>query len=143
MGKLRTPTPEEYEEDKKIILNSYKEGLPMRRMKANLGYTKTYILKIRDILISEGLITEDEIKSASEKYYKENPAAQGLGKTKVRKPKGTEKAEKRHNLFLERKEKIYGLVKQKYIISKIAKMLGISETAVSRHIKILIEERKN
>lgn len=101
----RIPTPEEYEKDKQIILSSYKEGLPVRRMIARFGYTKTYISKIKNTLIAEKLITEDEIKSASLEYYKENPNAQGLDKSRVRKSKGTEKAEKRHNKSLEKKKK--------------------------------------
>ena len=115
----------------------------MRRMTAKFGYTRTYIAKMKEILIAEGLITEDEIKVASAKYYKENPNAQGLDKTKVRKPKGTEKAEKRHNRSLENREKVYELIKQRYTKAHIARTLEISETAVEWHIKKLIEERKS
>ena len=96
---------------------------------------------MKNTLIVEGLITEEEIKSASAKYYKENPNAQGLDKSKVRKPRGTEKAERRHNKSLEDREKVFELVKQKYIKAQIARTLGISETAVGWHIRALIEER--
>ena len=139
----KVPTPEEYEKDKQTILTSYKSGLPVRRMTANFGYSRSYIAKIRDVLISEGLITEDEIKLASEKYYKENPSSQGLDKRRVRKPKGTEKSEKRHKKSLENREEVYKLVKKKYIKAQIARKLQISERAVEWHIKKLIEERKN
>lgn len=137
----RIPTLEEYEKDKQVILSSYREGLPMRRMIARFGYTKTYISKMRTVLIEEGLITEEEIKSASEKYFKENPKAQGLDKSKVRKTNGTEKADRRHNKSLEYREKVFELVRQEYIKAQIARSLGISETSVEWHIKALIEER--
>lgn len=136
----RIPTQEEYEKDKKVILDAFKNGLPIRRMLARFDYTKTYITKMRDTLISEGLITEDELASASAKYYKENPNAQGLDKSKVRKQKGREKAEARHNRSLENKEKVFNLVKQKYAKSQIAREMGITETAVSWYIETLISE---
>lgn len=136
----RIPTPEEYEKDKQVILSSYRAGLPQRRMIDKFGYTITYITKMRSTLINEGLITEEEIKSASAQYFRENPAAQGLDKSKVRKPKGNEKAEKRHNQSLENKEKVFELVKQKYAKSQIARTLKITETAVEWHIKALIED---
>ena len=139
----RIPTQEEYEKDKQLILSAYRAGLPMRRMYDELGFTRTYIINMRDTLIEEGLITEDEIKLASKKYFKENPAAQGLNKTKVKKPKGTEKADKIHNQSLEKREKIYELVKQGYAQVQIAKTLEISQAVVSFHIKNLIEDRKN
>ncbi len=139
----RILTPEEYEKDKQLILNAYRAGMPMRRMYDKLGFTRTYITNMRNTLISEGLITEDEIKLASEKYFKENPNAQGLNKTKVRKPKGTEKAEKRHNKSLENRKKVYELIKQGYALVQIARALEISETGVSFHIKNLIKDRKN
>lgn len=66
----RKPTPEEYEQDKKIILASYKAGLPGRRMEDNFGYSRSYIKKMRETLIYEGSLTDDEIKEASAKYYK-------------------------------------------------------------------------
>ncbi len=137
----RIPTLEEYEKDKQVILSSYKAGLPVRRMIARFGYTRTYISKMQNTLIAEGLITEDEIKSASIEYFKENPNAQGLDKSKVRKPKGTEKAERRHNKSIENREKVFELVKQKYIKAQIARTLGLSETAVEWHIKAIIKER--
>ena len=139
----RIPTPEEYEKDKQLILSAYRAGMPMRRMYDKLGFTRTYITNMRNTLINEGLITEDEIKLASEKYFKENPNAQGLNKTKVRKPKGTEKAEKRHNKSLENREKVYELVKQGYALAQIARALEISEAGVSFHIKNLMKDRKN
>lgn len=137
----RTHTPEEYEKDKQVILTSYKAGLPMRRMSDRFGYTRSYISKMRDTLIAEGLITENEIKLASAEYYKENPNAQGLDKSKVRKPKGTEMAERRHNKSLEDREKVFELVKQKYTKAQMARTLGLGTTAVDWHIKALIEER--
>lgn len=137
----RGNTPEEYEKDKQVILSSYKTGLPVRRMIARFGYTRTYISKMRNTLIVEGLITESEIKSASEEYFRENPNAQGLDKSKVRKPKGTEKAERRHNKSVEDREKVLELIKQKYIKAQIARELSLSETAVKWHIDALIEER--
>ena len=143
MGKpKRIPTPEEYEEDKQIILNAYKAGLPVRRMLAKFDYTKTYIANMKETLIKEGLITEEEIKSAFEKYIKENPPAQGLDKSRVRKYKGTEKTEKRHDKSLENKEKVFELVKQNYNKSQIARKLKITATNVEWHIKDLISEGK-
>ena len=139
----RIPTSEEYEEDKQLILSLLKEGLPMRRMFARLDYTRTYITNMKKTLIAEGLITEEEIKSAFEQYMKENPAAQGLNKTKVRKPKSTEKAERRHNRSVENKEKVFELVGKRYNKTQIARTLQITATAVDYHIKKLIEERKN
>lgn len=138
----RNLTPEEYEKDKQVILKSYKSGLPQRRMVANFGYTKSYINNMKRTLITEGLITEEEIKTALAKYLEENPPAQGLDKSKARKPKGTGKAEKRHSKSVERKEEVFRLVKQGYTKSKISKMLGIIETTVGRYIKSLIEERQ-
>ena len=139
----RIPTQEEYEEDKQIILGAYRAGLPVRRMLAKFEYTKTYITNMRKTLIAEGKITEEEIKSASAKYYRENPSAQGLDKSKIRKTKGTEKAEKRHNRSLERKDKVLEIARKGYIKSDIAKIVGISETAVEWNLKRLIEERSN
>lgn len=136
----RIPTEEEYEKDKQVILNAFKNGLPIRRMLASFNYTRTYIAKMRDTLISEGLITEDEIKLASAQYYKENPKAQGLDKSRIRKPKG-KKAERRHNRSLENKEKVFELVKQKYTKSQIARELEIHLSSVRSYIKALIEER--
>lgn len=137
----RIPTQEEYEQDKQIILEAYRQGLPVRRMLNKFNYTRTYISKMRSVLIAEGKITEAEMQAASEKYYAENPSAQGLNKSKVRKPKGTEKSEKRHNRSLERKNRVLELAKQGYIKSEIAKKVGISETAVEWNIKRLIDER--
>ncbi len=137
----KIPTPEEYEKDKQVILKSYREGLPVRRMIARFGYTRTYISKMKNTLIVEGLITEDEIKSASAEYFKKNPNAQGLDKSKVRKSKGTKKAERRHNKSIEDREKVLELIKQKYIKAQIARELSLSETAVKWHIDVLIEER--
>lgn len=140
--KQRKPrTPEEQIEDKKIILASFKEGLPMRRMEAKFDLAKSYINRMKQALLDEGLITEEEIKLASQEYYKEHPNAQGLDKSKVRKPNGTEKAERRHNKSLEDREKVFELVKQKIIKAQIAKKLGMSQTGVDWHIKKLIEER--
>lgn len=134
-------TPEEQIEDKEKILASFKEGLPMRRMEAKFDLAKSYISRTKQTLIAEGLITEEEIKLASGEYYKEHPNAQGLDKSKVRKPKGTEKAERRHNKSLEDREKVFKLVKQKIIVAQIAKKLGLSKTGVRWHIKNLIAER--
>ncbi len=140
--KQRKPrTPEEQIKDKEIILAAFKEGLPVRRMEAKFDLAKSYINKMKQTLIAEGLITEEEIKSASQKYYKEHPNAQGLDKSKARKPKGTEKAERRHNKSVEDREKVFELVKQRVIKAQIAKRLGISETGVNFHINNLIEER--
>lgn len=142
MGKQKKIyTPEEYEKNKKLILGFFRDGFPMRRIIAKTGYTKTYVAKIRDALIAEGLITEEEIKTASEKYYKQNPSAQGLDKSKVRKPKGREKFENRHNQSLARRERVLELVKQGLTKAEIARTLEISETGVSWQIKKLIEER--
>lgn len=137
----RIPTPEEYEEDKKIILKSFQEGLPIRRMIARFGYTKGYIVKIRNFLIAEEKISEDEMKLASEKYFEENPNAQGLDKSKVRKSKGNKKAEKRRQKSEQDREQVFELVKQQYIKAQIAKTIGISEGAVRWHINSLIQER--
>lgn len=139
----RIPTKEEYEKDKEIILSSYKAGLPVRRMIAKFNYTRSYIIHMKDTLISEGLITEDEIKIAFENYLKENPAAHGLDKSKVRKHEETKKAEKRHSQSIEKKEKVFELVRQRYTKSQIAKKLKITLTSVSTYIKMLIEERQN
>lgn len=133
----RKPTPEEYEEDKKIIKAAYEAGLPKRRMKAMFGYTETYIKKIRETLLSEGSLTDDIIKVASEKYYKENPNAQGLNKTKVRKPK---KIKGKHNKTLEKRERIFELVMQKLSKTQIAREMQLSLTGVSWHIDELIKE---
>lgn len=142
MGKQKKNyTPEEYEENKKLILSFFRDGFPIRRINAKTGYTRPYIAKIRDDLIAEGLITEEEIKTASAKYYKENPSAQGLDKSKVRKPKGRKKFENRHNQSLEKRERVFELVKQGLTKTEIARMLEISETGVSWQIKKLIEER--
>lgn len=134
------PTPEQYEKDKQVILNSLKAGMPTRRMSANLGYTRTYINKIKDTLIAEKLITQEEIETALENYFRENPAAQGLNKTKVRKPKSTEKSERRHENSIQKMEKTFELVKQHYTKTQIAKELSSSLTAVDRYIKALIED---
>ena len=134
--------PEEYEKDKQIILNAYKEGLPVRRIEARFGYTRYYISKIKNILISEGLITEEEISVASARYYKENPNAQGLNKTKVRKPKDRKKAEARHKKSLEKRRKVLELVKQGKSKTQIARELEMNPTTVSWNINILIEEGK-
>lgn len=140
--KKRKPrTPEEQIEDKKIILASFKAGLPVRRMEANFDLAKSYINKMKQTLIDEGLITEEEIKLASQGYYKEHLSAQGLDKSKVKKPKGTEKAERRQSKSLADREKVFELVKQRVIKAQIAKRLGISETGVRWHIKSLIAER--
>lgn len=136
----RIPTEDEYLKNKQVILDAFKNGLPIRRMLARFNYTRTYIAKMRDTLISEGLITEDEIKSASAQYYKENPNAQGLDKSRIRKSKG-KKAERRHNRSLENKEKVFELVKQKYTKSQIARELEIHLSSVRSYIKALIEER--
>ena len=141
MGKpKRIPTQEEYEKDKQIILNAYKAGLPVRRMLAKFDYTKTYITNMRATLIEEGLITEEEIKSAFAQYLKENPASQGLDKSRIRKNNGTEKAEKRHTKSLQDREKVLELVKQKYTKVQIAKILEATPTKVTYHINALIEE---
>lgn len=128
--KLRTPTAEEYKKDKELILEAYKKGLPMRRMMVNFGYTRTYIIRIKEVLIKEGKLTESEIEIASNEYYKGNPMAQGLDKSRVRKEYGTEKYDRRHNACLKKKEQVFELVKQKYIKARIAKELGMTETAV-------------
>ena len=132
--------PEEYEKDKQIILNAYKEGLPVRRIEARFGYTRYYISKIKNILISEGLITEEEISVASARYYKENPNAQGLNKTKVRKPKDRKKAEARHKKSLEKRRKVLELVKQGKSKTQIARELEMNPSTVSWNIKLLTEE---
>ena len=133
---------EEYEKDKQIILNAYKEGLPVRRIEARFGYSRSYISKIKNVLIAGGLITEEEISIASAKYYKENPNAQGLNKTKVSKPKDRKKAEARHEKSLEKRNKVLELVKQGKSISQIARELQVSPTSVSWNIDILIKECK-
>ncbi len=131
-----------YEKDKKVILKSFKEGLPMRRMIERFGYTKTYVTNMRNTLIKEGILTEGEIKSASAQYYKEHPSAQGLNKTKVRKSTKTGKAEIKHKQFLENRETIFKLVKQKYTKLQISNLLKMNKYTVDWHINELIEERK-
>ena len=138
----RKPKPIEYEEDKQIILNAFKVGTPMRRMVDKFNYTMGYVKSMKKTLVDEGLITEEEIKSALAEYLKENPVAQGLDKTKVRKPKGREKAEKRYNRAVENKEKVFELVKQKYNKRQIAGKLGISPTSVNYYIEDLINEHR-
>ena len=133
-------TPEEYEKDKQVILSLFKAGIPMRRMLIDLGYTRTYINKIKSTLIAENLITQEEIEIALEKYLKENPPAQGLNKTRVRKPKNTEKSERRHDNSIQKMEKTFELVKQQYTKTQIAKELGLNMNTVARYIKDLIED---
>lgn len=61
-------TLEEIEADKADILQMSKEGIPITKMKIELGRSKQYIQQIRKELISEGKITEEEIKTAFIKY---------------------------------------------------------------------------
>ncbi len=136
----RIHTPEEYEKDRQLILSLFKAGIPMRRMLANLGYTKTYINKIKNTLIAENLITQEEIEIALEKYLQENPPAQGLNKTRVRKQRSTEKEESRHDQSMQKMEKTFELVKQQHTKTQIAKELGSNITTVDRYIKALIED---
>lgn len=136
----RIPTEEEHEQNKKTILEMLQQGLPGRRIEAKLDFSRSYIKKIRESLIAEGAITEEQIQVASKKYYAENPNAQGLNKTKVRKPKSTEKAEKRHARSMASRERVFELVKQGYAQVEIAEELEVSETSVKWHITALIEE---
>ena len=69
----RNPTEEELKNDKKTILELFKNGIPIRRMEAQLDMPKSYITKVRGMLITEGLITEEEIKSAYAEYLKNHP----------------------------------------------------------------------
>lgn len=136
----KKPTQEEIERDKPIILKMFQEGLPMRRMQVNLGMCRSYIMKIRDLLISEGLITQEEIKKAHNKYMAENPPAQGLDKTKVRQKSNTEKSDARRKISLARRENVFKLVKQGKSRIEIANELQVTETAISWDIKQLIKE---
>lgn len=145
MGRhIELPPQEIYEKDKKKILESFNNGIPMSRMAANFSYTRSYITKIRDILIEEGLITLDEIKEALEKYLAENPNSQGLNKSRVRKQKETGKREENRIRVLEIEKKILELAQlRKYSKSQISRILGISNTFTNNCIEKLKEERKN
>ena len=135
-------TEEEYEELKRTILKMSQDGIPVRRMQAQLNLSYSYIKKIRQLLISEGLITEKEIKEAFDAYMKENPPAQGLDKSRVRKEKDTKKAEIKHNNSIENKEKVLELLKQGKTRADVSYELKISGVTVKRYIDILVEEGK-
>lgn len=136
------PTEEEYQEKKPQILKMFQDGIPMRRMEERLGMTIFYIKQIRNELISEGELTEEEIKVAYHQYMKENPPAQGLDKRKTRQKSNTQKAETRHAKSLAKKERTFELVKQKKAIVEIANELQVTGTTVIWYIKQLVSENR-
>lgn len=135
-------TEEEVEEDKKDILRLREKGVPYRRIKQELGRSISYIKTIEAILIEEGKITGEEIELATERYFKENPVAQGINKTKVSKKGDTTKADIRHQKSLDKKEEIYQLLKQGYSQAEISHELKIIDAVVHHFVNKLISEGK-
>lgn len=135
-------TEEEIAEDKIDMLQMFKDGLPMRRIAYELGRPTSYIKRIREKLILEGKISQEEIDEAWKKYQKENPNAQGLDKSKVRKRNDSHKVEERHSKSLQKKDNTLRLLKEGYSRAQVAYELKVTETAVKHYVKLLIDEGK-
>ena len=137
---INIPTKEEIERDKPIILKAFQEGLPMKRMEAKFGITLSYVKRIRKELIKEGLITQEEIKTAYDKYMAENPNSQGLDKRRARKKPNTERLEKKQAKSIANKEKVSELIKQGKSITEIAIQMQTSGTVISKRVNLLLAE---
>ena len=128
-------TEEEIAEDMKDILEMLKLGTPYSVIIDELGRSKNYIVKIKDILISNGEITQEEIDKARAEYRKNRIEKQMLSK-----PEKEKKTISRTQAKINNKQIILKMFKQEYTQTEIAEFLQVGESYIQRHKDELIEE---
>ena len=136
-------TEEEIEEDKKDILKMFQDGIPISKMMLELGRGIKYIKMIRAELISDGLITEEEIQEGQARWKEKFPPAQGgLKQNRVYVPRKSTRHQEKIEKKEKTKEQILMLIKAGKTVTDISNELRILDPTVRLYTNELVEENK-
>ncbi len=130
-------TEEEIAEDMKDILEMLKLGTPYSVISEELGRSKNYIVKIKQMLIEDGKITQEEIDVYRAEYRRKRIKEKMLEKEK-KENSVNEKSQKKED----NKQLILEMFKEGYSQAEIARKLQVIDSYIQKQKDELINEGK-